>query len=62
IAANAPLAIRLCLEAVRRGLEMNSEEALFLEASLFALLSTSEDMKEGTRAFLEKRAAKFQGR
>lgn len=62
IAANAPLAIRLCLEAVRRGSEMNSEEALYLESSLFSLLSTTEDMKEGTRAFLEKRTAQFHGR
>lgn len=62
IAANAPLAIRLCLEAVRRGMETNTEEALTLEASLFALLCTSQDMKEGTRAFLEKRAPAFQGR
>lgn len=62
IAANAPLAIRLCLEAARRGGEMNTEEALYLESSLFALLATTEDMKEGTRAFLEKRAPRFNGR
>ncbi|MGH9535046.1 MAG: enoyl-CoA hydratase/isomerase family protein [Terriglobales bacterium] len=62
IAANAPLAIRLCLEAVRRGAESHTEEALYLESSLFSLLCTSEDMKEGTRAFLEKRAPRFQGR
>lgn len=62
IAANAPLAIRLCLEAVRRGTEINTEEALYLESSLFALLSTTEDMREGTRAFLEKRAPRFHGR
>lgn len=62
MAANAPLATRLCLEAVRRGLEMNLEEALVLESSLFALCCASSDMKEGTRAFLEKRAARFEGR
>lgn len=61
-AANAPLAVRLCLEAVRRGLEMNLEEGLYLESSLFALCCGSADMKEGTRAFVEKRAARFEGR
>ncbi|MGH9472917.1 MAG: enoyl-CoA hydratase/isomerase family protein [Terriglobales bacterium] len=61
-AANAPLAVRLCLEAVRRGLEMNLEEGLYLESSLFALCCGTADMKEGTRAFVEKRAARFEGR
>jgi enoyl-CoA hydratase len=62
IAANAPLAIKFALEAVNHGLEMTQEEGLFLEANLFALCCTTEDMKEGTRAFLEKRPAKFSGR
>lgn len=62
IAANAPLAIRFCLEAVNHGLEMTLPEGLFLEATLFSLCCTTEDMKEGTRAFLEKRPAKFVGR
>lgn len=62
IAANAPLAIRMCLEAVRHGLEMNLEDALVWESSLFALLCASADMKEGARAFLEKRPARFQNR
>lgn len=62
IAANAPLAIRFCLEAVNRGLEIPLSEGLFLEATLFSLCCTTEDMKEGTRAFLEKRPPKFTGR
>lgn len=62
IAAQAPLAVRYCLEAVRQGAEMGLEQGLALEASLFALCCASEDMKEGTRAFLEKRAPQFHGR
>ncbi len=62
IAANAPLAIRFCLEAVNRGLEMSQAEGLFLEATLFSLCCATEDMKEGTRAFLEKRPPNFLGR
>ena len=62
IAANAPLAVRYAMEAIGRGLEMPQEEGMFLEASLFGLCCASEDMREGTRAFLEKREAKFQGR
>ncbi|MFQ5777559.1 MAG: enoyl-CoA hydratase-related protein [Terriglobia bacterium] len=62
IAANAPLAVRFCLEAVSHGLEMALPEGLYLEATLFSLCCTTEDMKEGTRAFLEKRAPKFIGR
>ncbi len=62
IIANAPLAVRFCLEAVHHGMEMPQADALALEAMLFALCCASEDMKEGTRAFLEKRPAKFTGR
>ncbi len=62
IAANPPWALRLCLEAVRQGMEMNLAEGLQLEASLFALACNSEDMREGTRAFLEKRPPRFTGR
>jgi enoyl-CoA hydratase/carnithine racemase len=61
IMANGPVAVRLCLEAVNRGFETTQEEGLFLEASLFGLACTTEDMKEGMRAFLEKRAANFTG-
>lgn len=62
IAANAPLAVRYAMEAIGRGLEMPLEEGMFLESALFGLCCASEDMREGTRAFLEKREAKFQGR
>ena len=62
IIANAPLAVKYSMEAIERGMEMPQEEGLFLEATLFGLCCATEDMREGTRAFLEKRPAKFQGR
>jgi enoyl-CoA hydratase len=62
IAANAPLAIRFAIEAVNHGLDMTLPEGLYLEATLFSLCCTTEDMKEGTRAFLEKRPAKLTGK
>jgi len=60
--ANAPVSLRLTLEAVNVGLSLPLREAQDHEATLFGLLCSTEDMKEGTRAFLEKRAAKFQGK
>lgn len=60
--ANGPVALRFTLDAVHRGLEMPLAEAQDHEATLFGLICTTEDMKEGTRAFLEKRPPKFQGR
>ena len=62
IMANAPLAVKFALEAVNHGLEMPEAEGQFLEATLFGLCCTTADMKEGTRAFLEKRPAKFTGK
>jgi enoyl-CoA hydratase len=62
IAANAPLAVQYAMEAIEHGMEMPQEEGLFLEATLFGLCCATEDMKEGTRAFLEKRAAQFKGK
>jgi enoyl-CoA hydratase len=62
IAANAPLAVQLTMEAIERGPDMPQEQALFLEAALFGVSCATEDMREGTRAFLEKRAAQFQGK
>jgi enoyl-CoA hydratase len=62
IIANAPLAIQYCMEAVNQGLNMTLQEGLFLEATLFGICSASEDKKEGTTAFLEKRKANFQGK
>ena len=61
IMSNAPLAVRFALEAVNHGMEMPQEQGQFLEATLFGLSCTTTDMKEGTRAFLEKRPAKFTG-
>jgi len=60
--ANGPLSLRFTLEAVHDGLEMGLDEAQHQEATLFGLLCTTEDMKEGTQAFLEKRPARFQGK
>ena len=62
IFANAPVAIRFSLEAVNRGLETSQAEGMALEASLFGLCAGTEDKKEGTQAFLQKRAATFKGR
>jgi len=62
IFANAPIAVKYSLEAVNKGLETSQSEGLALEASFFGLCAATEDKKEGTSAFLEKRAAKFQGR
>ncbi len=62
IIVNAPLAVKYSIEAIEHGLEMSQEEGLFLEATLFGLCCATEDMREGTRAFLEKRPPRFQGR
>lgn len=61
ILANGPVAVRYAIEAVNRGLEMAEAEGEQLEASLFGLCCATSDMKEGTRAFLEKRPAIFKG-
>jgi enoyl-CoA hydratase len=60
--ANGPLSLRFTLEAVHDGLETGLDEAQRQEATLFGLICTTEDMKEGTKAFLEKRPARFQGK
>jgi enoyl-CoA hydratase len=62
IIANAPLAVKYAMEAIERGVEMPQEEGLFLEATLFGLSCATEDMREGTKAFLEKRKADFRGK
>jgi enoyl-CoA hydratase/carnithine racemase len=62
IASNAPVAVRLSLEAVNRGMDTSQSEGFALEASYFGLCAGTEDKKEGTSAFLEKRAAQFHGR
>jgi len=61
IIEKAPLAVKYCMEAIERGVEMPLEEGLFLEATLFGLCCATADMREGTKAFLEKRAAQFKG-
>jgi enoyl-CoA hydratase len=61
ITVNGPVAIGYAVEAVNRGLEMPASEGQLLEASLFGLCCATRDMKEGTRAFLEKRPARFTG-
>lgn len=62
IAKNGPVACRYALEAIRRGAEMPLAEGLAYEATLFGLCASTEDMKEGMTAFLEKRPARFTGR
>ena len=60
--ANGPVALRFTLAAVAAGLEMPFAEGQDHEATLFGLICTTEDMQEGTKAFLEKRPARFQGK
>ena len=62
LAAKAPIAIHYLLEAVHKGMEMPLAQAQIFEATLFGLVSSTDDMREGTKAFLEKRKAHFQGR
>jgi enoyl-CoA hydratase/carnithine racemase len=62
IAANAPIAVKFSLEAANKGLETSQSEGLALEASYFGICAATEDKKEGTSAFLEKRAPQFRGR
>jgi enoyl-CoA hydratase len=58
----APVAVGLAKEAVMRGLDVTLAQGLEIEADLFGMSASTEDMREGTAAFLEKRAADFQGR
>ena len=62
IGANAPLSVKYAIEAVNKGTEASLAEGLVLESTLVAICTSTEDKKEGTAAFLEKRAAKFNGR
>jgi enoyl-CoA hydratase/carnithine racemase len=62
IASNAPVAVKFALDATNKGMETSQSEGLLLEASYFGLCAATEDKKEGTTAFLEKRAPQFRGR
>jgi enoyl-CoA hydratase/carnithine racemase len=62
IIANAPLAVQYTMEAVNKGMEMPLAEGLYLEAALFGVACATEDKKEGTSAFLEKRQVQFKGK
>jgi enoyl-CoA hydratase len=59
--ANAPMALGSCIEMVNRGYDLSIGDALAAESTAFGLLFSSEDQREGTRAFLEKRAPSFKG-
>src|SRR5215468_5640544 len=62
IIANGPIAVQYTMEAVNRGMETTLAEGLYMEAVLFGMASATEDKKEGTSAFLEKRAPQFKGK
>jgi enoyl-CoA hydratase len=62
LAEKAPMAVQYIIEAVNRGLEISFDKGQFLEATLFGLVASTDDMREGTAAFLEKRKAVFKGR
>ncbi|MBZ5571356.1 MAG: enoyl-CoA hydratase/isomerase family protein [Acidobacteriia bacterium] len=62
IIANSPLAVQYAMEAVNKGLELTLSDGLYLEAVLFSVACSSEDKKEGTAAFLEKRPPQFKGK
>jgi enoyl-CoA hydratase len=62
LAAGAPIAMRYVINAINRGAGMPFAEACQYEATLFGLVASTDDMREGTTAFLEKRKAEFRGR
>ena len=62
LAAQAPVAMKYIIESVNRGLEVSLDQAQFLEATLFGLVASTDDMREGTQAFLQKRKPQFKGR
>jgi enoyl-CoA hydratase len=62
IIRNGPIAIGLAIESTTRGMEMDIDDGLALESNLFGLLASTDDMREGMSAFLEKRPAEFRGK
>jgi enoyl-CoA hydratase len=62
LAEKAPIAVQYIIEAVNRGLEISFDKGQFLEATLFGVIASTDDMREGTTAFLQKRKAEFKGR
>jgi len=62
LVAKAPIAVRYIIDSVNKGLDMAFADAQVFEATLFGLVASTEDMREGTRAFLEKRKAEFKGK
>jgi enoyl-CoA hydratase len=62
IMANAPIAVKFSLDAANKGMDTSQAEGFALEASYFGICAATEDKKEGTTAFLEKRAPQFRGR
>ena len=62
LASKAPVATRYIIEAVNHGMEMPLGDAQHLEGTLFGLVASTDDMKEGTKAFLDKRQASWRGR
>jgi enoyl-CoA hydratase len=62
LASKAPIAVRYIIEAVNKGVEVSFDKGAFLEATLFGLVASTDDMREGTKAFLEKRKADFKGK
>jgi enoyl-CoA hydratase len=62
VTKNGPLAVRMVLESIYRGLDTTLVEATGVESTLFGLLASTEDMREGMTAFLEKRKPEFKGR
>ncbi len=62
LATNAPIAMRYIINAVNTGVEIPFAEACQYEATLFGLVASTDDMREGTSAFLEKRKPEFKGR
>ena len=60
--SRAPVALRLGMEAINRGINVSQQEGEIMECDMFGLAATTDDMREGTAAFLEKRKAEFKGR